>query len=72
MDDRPELFELLEEVVKFGGWVEPDVAWPELLAAQMKICIKENQLDLAKSMSRDFVTKISGNTSQDTVQLYRF
>ena len=32
----PELYELLEDIVELGGWVEPDVPWPKLVYLQVK------------------------------------
>lgn len=32
---RSELYELLEDVVEMGGWVEPDVPWPKLTYLQV-------------------------------------
>ena len=31
----PELYELLEDIVELGGWVEPDVPWPKLVYLQV-------------------------------------
>ena len=27
-DDHPDMYQLLEDTISLGGWVEPDIIWP--------------------------------------------
>ncbi|XP_063679311.1 uncharacterized protein LOC134814904 [Bolinopsis microptera] len=67
----PELYELLEDIVELGGWVEPDVPWPKLVYLQMGTAEKNGHPELALTLSRGLVTTLSGSSAENTLQLYR-
>eukprot|EP00116_Pleurobrachia_bachei_P000082 sb/3460344/ len=72
---RPELFQLMEDIVRLGGWVEPDVPWPRLVYLQMESALENGQRDLAVSVAGNLVGALIGRQVQDgadnIVQLYR-
>ena len=69
----PELYELLEDIVELGGWVEPDVPWPKLVYLQVKPlfltdCIPRHSFNLYKK-SYFYLCEINPLTLLDVFQM---